>query len=104
MGQFKNAAEQAVDKLDVVRQAGIVRVRDGNDTWLCRAAAWDAAYSGLETRPPIAGDEGISDAYTALCGAVAAPIASLIGSNRGEYPALIRDAYACGLIQEGDGF
>lgn len=94
-------AEHAVNGLDVAAANGIVRVRDGADTWLCRESRWDAAIATL-TDDASDDDEGGSDAYTALCAAVGGPIATVIGVCRGDWGSLVRDAVGAGLLDEED--
>jgi hypothetical protein len=92
-----NRAEQATEGMDIRAAGGIVAINDGFDRWLCREDAYDARYDHLETLPAIDGEEGQSDAYTELCG-VGGPIASVVGSSRGNWQQLVRDAVAAGLI------
>lgn len=97
-------AEQAVSGLDVVAAHGIVRVRDGQDTWLCREPAYDAAMASLEAREADESDEGGAEAYGELCRTVRrdSPIATVIGSAKGEWETLVREAIAAGLVEADD--
>jgi hypothetical protein len=95
-----NQAEQATKGLDVIATKGIVRVSDGVDTWLCEEAAYDAAVSGLEGVDAIDDEDG--EAYTALCTAVRGPIATVVGSPRGEWRELVRRAVAADLVDPDD--
>ena len=96
--------EVAIKSLHIVRSAGIVRVRDGADTWLCRAAAWEAARVRCE-RFAAGDDEG--EAYSRFCWAVRGDVASINGISRGDYTMLVREAFDAELIDAedaGDGF
>lgn len=95
-------AEQATMGLDVVSARGVVRVRDGQDTWLCRAAAWDAAVAKLGEQKAYSSDDGGADAYRALCDEVAAPIASVNGRSRGDWARLVSDAVSADLVDPDD--
>jgi hypothetical protein len=93
-------SEQAVSGLDFAMTANLVCVRDGQDTWICTRHAWDAAMEQLDAAAADERDEGGVEAYRALCTATAGSglIASIIGTSRGDSVALVRDAYAAGLI------
>lgn len=101
---MENVYEMAVRGLDVVRKAGMVRVRDGEDTWLCRARAWRAAEIALASRTADDSDESGSEAYGLLCGKVRniGPIASINGTSKGQYETLVREAYEAELIDADD--
>lgn len=85
---MKTMADVATDGLDVVAAQGVIRVRDGQDTWLARTAAYEAAVEVL-TKRPVPADEDLDDAgmraYSELCRlvSVASPVVSAIGSSRG---------------------
>lgn len=85
---MKTMADVATDGLDVVAARGVVRVRDGQDTWLAQTAAYEAAVEVLAKRP-VPADEDLDDAgmraYSELCRlvSVASPVVSAIGSSRG---------------------
>lgn len=93
-------AEQAVRGLEVVAVDGVVRVVDGQDTWLCDESAWNAAVEVLKQRPADENDRNGGEAYGALCRAVRGPIASLIGSCRGEWQLLVARAVAAGVVDD----
>lgn len=98
-------AGQAVAGLRIVRDGDIVRVDDGADRWLCRGEEWDAALDRLGGAPAIESedqDEARSEAYTLLCREVAGPIASVIGTSRGNFGPLVRDAVSVGLLEAGE--
>lgn len=101
MSTHMTMADQAVSGLDVEIDSGIVRVRDGHDTWLCRESAWDAAIAGLAARDAIVA-EACADAYSALCAAVRSPVASINGTSRGDIVTLVREAYDVELIDADD--
>ena len=93
-----NTAELAVSGLDVMVIDNVVRVRDGEDTWLCETPAWEAALarlSKMESFDPV-------DAYTLLCRYVARPVASINGLSRGHWRPLVEAAYSAGLIDHID--
>lgn len=96
-------ADVAVKGLDVLAAAGIVRVRDGEDTWLATEIAWDEAVRDLSDREA-SDDADASHAYTLLCRKVASesPIASINGTSRGEIAHMVRRAYAAELIDADD--
>lgn len=94
-------ADVAVKGLDVLAAAGIVRVRDGEDTWLATEIAWDEAVRDLSDREA-SDDADASHAYTLLCRKVASPIASINGTSRGEIAPMVRRAYAAELIDADD--
>jgi hypothetical protein len=93
-------AEQAVTGLEVAIADGVVRVRDGHDTWLCTRGEWDRAIGKLADMEADESDEGGAEAYTALCATVRAPIASIDGPCKGDFAALVRDAVDAGVIPE----
>jgi hypothetical protein len=95
-------ASAAIQGLNVTCRNGIVRVRDGQDTWLCTAAAWDAAVAKLDAKPADSDDENGAEAYGALCSEVADPVATAIGGCRGEWRALVRRAIEAGLVDADD--
>lgn len=94
-------AEQAVAGLQVAKSSGVVRVRDGQDTWLARRHHFEAALDRLAKRPADESDEGGAEAYGALCRGVAGPVVTLIGTPRGAERArrmLVRAAVDQGLL------
>lgn len=97
-------ADQALAGLDVVAANGIVRVRDGMDTWLCRQPNYDAAVQYLELCEAYPSDEGGADAYTALCRLTSGggAVASVVGTCRGDWQALVREAVVAGLVDPDD--
>ena len=103
--KYTNRAEQATSGLDIVRDGDVVRVRDGQDTWLCRRDAWDAAVDGMVGQAALDGDSGEAEAYGELCSSVRGPVASLNGSDRGDREAvgaLILDAIAQGVVADDE--
>lgn len=72
---------------------GVVRVRDGHDTWLCTLEAWDTVTDVVDSR---GGD------YDDICRKIASPIASINGTSRGDVDGLVRMAYAGELIDDDD--
>lgn len=63
--------EQARSGLTVDAADGIVRVRDGVDTWLADEEAWDLVRLAMDDEAAVEGDEGGADAYSDLCRRVA---------------------------------
>ena len=103
--QSDNRSEQSVEGLTVRKAGDVILVNDGDDTWLCRAEEWMHAHSTLRELPIVDDDpdeSGCCAAYNELCQQVAPPIASVIGHSRGDYPALVRDAVAAGLLDADD--
>lgn len=95
--------DAAIDGLDVVVGRGVVRVRDGNDTWLAPRAAWDKAAEVMDGQDVDASDGGGAEAYSELCRRVARGglIVSLSGVSRGtddEQEALVRAAVVEGML------
>lgn len=82
-----NRFQQAIEGLRIDKGEGVVRVRDGQTTWLCRARAWHAMQAQLESQPPREDEPdymtGKQSAYEDLCRAVSSPIISLGGTDRG---------------------
>lgn len=95
-------AEQAVKGLDVREQGGVVRVRDGQDAWLCGRTAWADAIAKISGLDADDADEGGAEAYSRLCRAVSAPVASINGTSLGDIGDLVREAYALDLIDADD--
>lgn len=98
-------AEQAVVGLQVTKSSGVVRVRDGQDTWLARRRHYEAALARLAKQPADESDEGGADAYSALCRTVAGPVVTLIGTPRGtdaQRRRLVRAAVDQGLLDAAD--
>jgi hypothetical protein len=91
------ASEMAVNGLDVLVVAGVVRVKDGEDMWLCTREAWDVAIEAVDAREPHP-----DDAYSYLCRKVVSPVASINGSSRGDITQLVRSAYALEMIDADD--
>ena len=77
-----NRYDQARQGLTVDAADGIVRVRDGVDTWLCRSRDYGAVRVAMELQTPIDGDEGGPEAYSEFCRRVAA-LGELIVSGQG---------------------
>jgi hypothetical protein len=96
--------DAATQGLDVVALGGVVRVRDGEDTWLCTQDGWQQVAEQLEARDQDAGDIGGGEAYSLLCRKVrsVSAIASTNGSPRGHSQPLVEAAYAAGLIDRDD--
>jgi hypothetical protein len=95
-------AEQAIKGLDLTMARGVVRVCDGEDTWLCWQAEWDLALGkmlGVDAEESDSDDDG-AEAYTALCRAVRGSVASLNGTSRGNLGGLLDAAFAGALIDE----
>lgn len=92
--------DAAVGGLDVTARAGVVRVRDGQDTWLCTQDAWTAVAEQLTAREQQSWDMGGAEAYSLLCRKVASlsPIASINGTTRGDVQSLIEAAYDAEMI------
>ena len=98
-------ADQAIDGLDVVSARGVVRVRDGHTTWLCRESQWDAALAALAQRPALDDEDAGMHAYSDLCQRVRGPVVDRDASPRGsreEIAEMLRDAISGGLIDEDD--
>jgi hypothetical protein len=95
---MNKASEIAIKGLDVMIISGVVRIRDGNDMWLCTREAWDVAMDAVDAREPHP-----DDAYTYLCRKVASPVASINGTSRGDIESLVRAAYALEMIDADDG-
>ena len=91
------ASEMAVKGLDVAAVGSVVRVRDGEDTWLCTREAWEVALDAVDEREPHA-----DDVYTYLCRKVVSPVASINGTSRGDITQLVRSAYATEMIDVDD--
>lgn len=101
MTTYENLWAQATATLDVTADGGVVRVRDSQDTWLCREANWNLAREALVGMA--AGAD--CDAYSVLCGLVRGPIVSRAGTDRGSAKArreLVRAAVAASLLRVGD--
>ena len=60
---MSSQAEQATAGIDVTREAGIVLVRDGQDSWLCLADRYDSVIADMRD------EEGTTpaEAYGLLC-------------------------------------
>ena len=112
MSGYANRWEQAINGLDVAGADGIVRVRDGQDTWLCWRVEWDEARRAMQTLEPVLyqdfedeeprGDEG--EAYTQLCQAISEGV-SLNGGWQGDRERcieMLERALVEGLIDEGE--
>lgn len=102
-----NRYEQATEGLDITTDGGVVRVQDGNDTWLCTGKAWAEARTQLSVQAALEDDEdgptGAMLAYAALCRAVDGPVLTCIGSDKGTEAArreLARKAAAVDLLPE----
>src|SRR5581483_5362278 len=100
---MRTMAQLAVTGLDVVAADGVVRVRDGEDTWLATESAWDEAVASLETREAPE-DVDAGEAYSLLCRKVRrdSPVASINGSSSKDIPLLVQRAYAADLIDADD--
>ena len=96
-----NKYEQAIACLEIARAVGVVRVRDGVDTWLCTEEAWSSAKRQLSAVEDDDSDECGAEAYEALCLATPGPIASLQGSC-GDWVPLVIAAIAIGLVREDE--
>ncbi len=97
--------DAAVLGLDIVALNGVVRIRDGEDTWLCDQDAWHAVAEQLEAREQDPSDVGGCEAYSLLCRKVrsrAIGIASINGAPRGYWRLLVKSAYSAGLIALDD--
>lgn len=106
--------EQAVDGIGdgISMGATVVRVADGNDTWLCQRGAWDAMVALMDggegpagSSEPIVGDDHGMEAYSELCARVArgGTIVSLSGASQGtdaERSALVAAAVREGVLDE----
>lgn len=95
--------EQAISGLNISKSSQVVRVRDGNDTWLCPALAWEAAQDAMEGEDAYPDDEGGADAYSDLCNRARKDgvIVSLSGSSKGtdeEQTALVWHAVEAELL------
>ena len=78
--------DAALEGIEVEVAGGVVRVRDGHDTWLCWEREWDAMAERVDegaVRLSGPDDEGYSDDYSTICGAVRGPVLSLNGGDRG---------------------
>jgi len=91
-------SEAAVKGLDIATGRGVMRVRDGEDTWLCWQSEWERAVVKLATQDAVEGED--AEAYTALCSAVRGPVAALNGTSRGNIGGLLDAAFAAELIDE----
>lgn len=94
-------ADEATVGLRISKQSGLVLVNDGEDRWICRLPEWQAALEKLGAKPATE-DDDTSEAYTQLCHAVKGDVASWIGTNRGNWEPLVREAFLAGLIDEDD--
>lgn len=103
----ESALEAALDGVDVEAAGGVVRVRDGHDTWLCWEMEWDAMTERvLDGAVRLTGpdDEGRSDDYSTICTSVRGPVLSLNGGDRGtpeQRAELLRAAVAAELAEPG---
>lgn len=99
-----NMFDAAVQDLDVTVRSGIVRVRDGQDTWLCEHEGWLIVANQLESREQHPADVGGAEAYSLLCRKVASvsPVASLNGTSRGDWRPIVEMANEAGLIDADD--
>ena len=99
--------DAALEGIGVEAAGGVVRVRDGHDTWLCWELEWDAMTERvLSGAVRLAGpdDEGRSDDYSTICNAVRGPVLSLNGGDRGSPEArakLLSAAVAADLAEPG---
>ena len=98
---MSSQAEQATAGIDVTREAGIVLVRDGQDSWLCLADRYDSVIADMRD------EEGTTpaEAYGLLCERVVgrgSPVASINGTSRdskaGTAADLVTRAVDAGLI------
>lgn len=80
---YSDRFDQATDRLDIKIDGGVVRIDDGEDTWLCTQKGWCEARAQLRQQRPVGGDESWLEAYSDLIRAVPAPILSLRRSDRG---------------------
>ena len=73
--------------IDVETVDGVVRVRDGVDTWLCLESGWDAMVERVRDGEIIRGmpsdEQAHAEIYSAVCAAVRGAVLSVAGSNRG---------------------
>jgi hypothetical protein len=98
----------ALEGIDVEAAGGVVRVRDGHDTWLCREAEWDAMVERVRSgavRLSGADEDGYCDDYSTICAAVRGPVLTLNGSDHGtleERRELLRAAVEAELLLETD--
>ncbi len=100
-----NQAEQVTAGIDVTREAGVVLIRDGQDSWLCLADRYDEVLEDMREDAPLAGDAAAAEVYGLLCARVVgrgSPVASINGTSRdskaGTAAELVTRAVRAGLI------
>lgn len=63
--------DQATEGLYILMDGGLVRVCDGQDTWICTVPVWDAAMAIMDVRPAYSDSDDPAEngamAYGRLC-------------------------------------
>ncbi|WP_394849618.1 hypothetical protein LZC95_19475 [Pendulispora brunnea] len=100
-----NRYEQAVIRLTIRASDRVVAVDDGVDKWLCRTSEFEQVERDMRKQPAIEVDDpddfddACVDAYNDFCGRFKT-VATVVGSNRGEWYPLVLAAIDADLIAQ----